>query len=99
IPRTAPEQSGEYTNILITCDLANLMVEGLRIATEGGGEVTQESYRAALEQISDFHGAYWETVGYSADDHTGADTAREGRRNPDCPCGEPKGDWGRLRGD
>ena len=35
IPRTAPEQSGEYTNILITCDLANLMVEALRIATDG----------------------------------------------------------------
>ena len=33
IPRTTPEQSGEYTNILITCDLANLMVEALTIAT------------------------------------------------------------------
>ena len=38
IPRTTPEQSGEYTNVLITCDLANLMVEALTIATESGEE-------------------------------------------------------------
>ncbi len=97
IPRTTPEQSGEYTNILITCDLANLMVEGLRNATEGGAELTQESYRAGIEQITEFHGAYWETIGFSADDHTGADTAREVRWNPDCPCWEPNGEWAPLR--
>ena len=98
IPRTTPEQSGEYTNILITCDLANLMVEATaRSPPKVAPSVTQESYRAAIEQITDFHGAYWETVGFSADDHTGADTAREVRWNPDCPCWEPNGEWAPLR--
>jgi hypothetical protein len=98
IERTAPEQSGEYTQILITCDLANLMVEALRNATEasGGAELTQEDYRAGIEQITDFHGAYWDTVSYSADDHSGAKTAREVRWSPDCPCWEPNGEWGPL---
>ncbi len=93
IERTSPEQSGEFTNILITCDLANLMVEALRIATEGGEELTQESYRAAIEQIDGFSGAYWDSIGYSADDHSGADTGREVRWNPDCPCWEPEGEF------
>jgi hypothetical protein len=93
IERESPEQSGEFTNILITCDLANLMVEALRIATEGGEELTQESYQAAIEQISDFSGAYWDSIGYSADDHSGADTGREVRWNPDCPCWEPEGEF------
>jgi Periplasmic binding protein len=93
IERTSPEQSGEFTNILITCDLANLMVEALGIATEGGEELTQESYQAAIEQISDFSGAYWDSIGYSAEDHTGADTGREVRWNPDCPCWEPEGEF------
>jgi Periplasmic binding protein len=99
IERTAPEQSGEYSNILITCDVTNLMVAALEIATAGGAEVTQESFRSALEQVTELHGAYWETIGYSADDHSGADTAREVRWNADCPCWEPNGDWGPLRAD
>ena len=85
IGRTAPEQSGEYTNVLITCDLANLMVEALRIATEAGGEVTQESYQAAIEQITDFHGAYWDTITYSPDDHSGAEDGAPGALEPRLP--------------
>jgi Periplasmic binding protein len=96
IERTSPEQSGEFTNILITCDLANLMVEALRIATADGAELTQESYRAAIEQIDGFSGAYWDSIGYSADDHSGADTGREVRWNPDCPCWEPEGEFAPL---
>ena len=97
IERTGAEQSGEYSNILITCDVSNLMVAALEIATAGGAEVTQDSFVSALEQVTDFHGAYWETIGFSADDHSGADTAREVRWNADCPCWEPNGDWGPLR--
>jgi hypothetical protein len=93
IERTSPETSGEFTNILITCDLAYLMVEALNIATEGGEELTQESYRAAIEQIDGYSGAYWDSIGYSADDHSGADTGREVRWNPDCPCWEPEGEF------
>jgi hypothetical protein len=96
IPRTTPEQSGEYTNILITCDLANLLVAALEIATESGEEVTQESLQAAIEQITDFHGAYWDTISYSPDDHSGAKTGRQVRWNPDCPCWEPDGEWAPL---
>ena len=103
IARTAPEQSGEYTNVLITCDLANLMVEALTIATTFGdadaterSDVTQEQFQQAIEQITDFHGAYWETVSYSPDDHSGAKTGRQVRWNPDCPCWEPDGEWAPL---
>ena len=103
IARTAPEQSGEYTNVLITCDLANLMIEALTIATTFGdadaterSDVTQEQFQAAIEQITDFHGAYWETVSYSPDDHSGAKTGRQVRWNPDCPCWEPDGEWAPL---
>jgi hypothetical protein len=96
IERTSPEQSGEFTNILITCDLANLMVEALNLATADGAELTQESYRAAIESIDGFSGAYWESIGYSAEDHSGADTGREVRWNPDCPCWEVEGEFAPL---
>jgi hypothetical protein len=93
IERTSPEQSGEFTNILITCDLANLLVEALNIATESGEELTQESLQAAMEQITDFKGAYWDTISYGPDDHSGAETGREVRWNPECPCWEPEGEF------
>jgi ABC-type branched-subunit amino acid transport system substrate-binding protein len=96
IERTAPEKSGEFTNILITCDLASVFLEGLRLATADGGELTQDSFIAGVEQIQDLRGAYWDTLSFAPDDHTGAATAREIEWDTACPCWTPTGEWGPL---
>jgi hypothetical protein len=93
IGRTAPETSGEFTNILITCDLAAVFLEGLRAATADGAELTPESFIAGVEQIQGLAGAYWDTLSYSAEDHTGAATVREIEWDAECPCWTPVGDW------
>jgi hypothetical protein len=90
--RTTPEKSGEFSNILITCDLANVLLEGIKNATADGSELTQESLAAGLEAVSDFHGAYWDTISYSADDHSGAKTGRKIQWDATCKCYKPAGD-------
>jgi hypothetical protein len=94
--RTTPEKSGEFSNILITCDLANLLLEGIKNATANGAELTQDSLVSGLESVTDFHGAYWDTIGYSATDHEGAKTGRPIAWDTGCKCYKPTGDWAPL---
>jgi hypothetical protein len=93
IDRTAPEKSGEFTNILITCDLASVFYQGLVNATTDGAELTQDSFIAGVEAISELRGAWWDTLSFSADDHTGAATVREIVWDGECPCWTPEGEW------
>jgi hypothetical protein len=90
---TAPEKSGEITNIFITCDLASVLLEGIKNATADGAELTQDSFIKGVEAIQDLKGAMYDTISYSADDHTGASTARQVAWDSDCPCWVPDGDW------
>jgi ABC-type branched-subunit amino acid transport system substrate-binding protein len=93
IDRTAPEKSGEFTNILITCDLASVFYQGLVNATTDGAELTQDSFIAGVEAITELHGGWYDTLSFSAEDHTGAATVRPIVWDSECPCWTPDGDW------
>ncbi len=70
-----------------------MFYEGLRNATAGGAELTADSFIAGVEQVQGLSGAYWNTLTYGPDDHTGAATAREIQWDTTCPCWVPTGDW------
>lgn len=83
-------ESGEYGNVLITCDLTSLLLEGL-----GGAQLplTQESFVAALEEIEAMEMASVSDVTFSADDHAGADGFRTIQWHSSCPCWIPVDDF------
>ncbi|MGE0141543.1 MAG: ABC transporter substrate-binding protein [Ilumatobacteraceae bacterium] len=93
IDRNPPEKSGEFSNILVVCDLANILLEGLKGATDGGAELTAESFIAAVEGINGLPGAWVDSISFSADDHTAPATVREVTYDVDCPCWRGAGDW------
>lgn len=94
IDRNPPEKSGEISNILIACELANILVEGIRSATANGGELTQDSFVDALQSIQDLPGQGWiNTISFSADDHTAAADVREVTWDTSCPCWKASSDW------
>ena len=77
IDRQPPEKTGEFSNILVVCDLATVLLEGIRGATADGGELTQESFIAAVEALQDVPASWVDSISFSADDHTAPATARE----------------------
>ena len=94
IDRNPPEKSGEFSNILIACELGNILIEGLKGATADGGELTKESFIAAVEAIQDLPGQGWiNTVSFSADDHTAPADVREVTWDTECPCWTATSDW------
>jgi ABC-type branched-subunit amino acid transport system substrate-binding protein len=94
IDRNPPEKSGEFSNILISCELGNILIAGLKGATANGGELTKDSFIAAVEAIQDLPGQGWiNTISFSADDHTAAADVREVTWNTDCPCWKSSSDW------
>ena len=87
IDRNPPEKSGEFSNILIACELGNILLEGIRGATADGGELTQDSFIAAVEAIQDCPGQAGSTRSASvADDHTAPADVREVTWDTACPC-------------
>ncbi len=94
IDREPPEKSGEISNILISCELGNILIEGIRGATADGGELTKESFIAAVESITDLPGQGWiNTISFSADDHTAPADVREVTWDTACPCWKASSDW------
>jgi ABC-type branched-subunit amino acid transport system substrate-binding protein len=94
IDRNPPEKSGEFSNILIACELGNILIEGLRGATADGGELTKDSFIAAVEGIQDLPGQGWiNTISFGADDHTAPADVREVTWDAACPCWTASSDW------
>jgi len=94
IDRNPPEKSGELSNILIACELGNILIEGLKGATANGGELTKDSFVKAVEAINGLEGQGWiNTISFSATDHTAAADVREVTWNTDCPCWKASSDW------
>jgi ABC-type branched-subunit amino acid transport system substrate-binding protein len=92
IDRTPPEKSGEFSNILLVCDLATILLEGLKAAT-ATGELTAESLIAGLESLQDVPASWIDTISFSADKHTAPATVREVSYDAACPCWKGTGDW------
>ena len=79
---------------MISCELGNILIAGLKGATANGGELTKDSFIAAVEAIQDLPGQGWiNTISFSADDHTAAADVREVTWNTDCPCWKSSSDW------
>jgi ABC-type branched-subunit amino acid transport system substrate-binding protein len=94
IDREPPEKSGEFSNILISCELGNILLEGIRGATADGGELTQDSFIAAVEALDGLPGQGWiNTISFSADDHTAPADLREVTWDTACPCWTASSDW------
>jgi hypothetical protein len=94
IDREPPEKSGEFSNILIACELGNILLQGIQGATADGGELTQESFIAAVEAIQDAPGLGWiNTISFSADDHTAPADVREVTWDTTCTCWKASSDW------
>jgi hypothetical protein len=93
IDRQPPEKTGEFSNILLVCDLANILLEGLKGATAGGGELTADSFIAAVEGIDGLPGSWVNSISFSADDHTAPATVREVSFDTGCSCWRAAGDW------
>ena len=85
-----PPETGELSNVFLTCDLLEL----LRIGLEGAGEdQSAEAFVAALEQIDDLALASSGNLGFSAEDHSGVDAYRTIVWSEDCPCWIAEGDF------
>jgi hypothetical protein len=94
IDRNPPEKSGEFSNILISCELGNILIEGLKGATADGGELTKDSFVAAVEAISGVTGQGWiNTISFGADDHTAPADVREVTWDTECGCWKASSDW------
>lgn len=83
IPRTSPEASGEFTNILITCDVANLMLKAIGNA---GATIDGPAIIKGFEGISDMAMASTGNVTFSASDHWGVHEYRTIKFSEDCHC-------------
>jgi hypothetical protein len=86
-----PPETGESSNVLMTCDLMTVLLDGINNAAAAGGEINADSLIAGIEGIKDLHLAYWDTVSYGPDDHAGAETQREVDFNSKCQCFEIAG--------
>ena len=86
-------ESGETVQTLFTCDLMNLLLEGLRGA---GAEPTPESFVAALETVTDFPLATWGNLTWTPDDHAGVDQVRTVVWSSACECWTALGEFENL---
>ena len=89
-PDPGPPESGEWGNILLTCDLMEVLLAGLEA---GGADGDRDAFVAAVEAIQGMEAASFGDIGFSADDHSGADQAREITWDADCPCWEATGEF------
>ncbi len=76
--------------LLFTCDLMSILLEGLRNA---GANPTAESLAASLEMITDLEMAWWGNVSYSPGDHAGVDQTRTITWSTDCGCWAAEGEF------
>ncbi len=76
--------------LLFTCDLMSILLEGLRNA---GANPTAESLVAGYEQITDLELAWWGPVSFSADNHAGVKQVRTITWGTECGCWTAEGEF------
>jgi hypothetical protein len=90
VKRVSPEVSGEYSNLLETCDMANLVLKGLQNA---GNNLTTASFIAGLEKISNMPVASGGNVTFNTSDHWGIHQLRQVLWTDTCHCWKADGSW------
>jgi hypothetical protein len=90
IDRVAPETSGEFTNILITCDVANLMLAAIKNA---GATVDAASIVKGFESISNMSLASAGNATFTSTDHWGVHEYRSIQFSEACKCWQTTGDF------
>ncbi|HMG41353.1 MAG TPA: hypothetical protein VK611_08485 [Acidimicrobiales bacterium] len=88
-PDTAVPESAELNNILGMCSLGEVLLAGLSNADE----ITPEGLVAGLENIQGLATANWDSISFSADDHSGSNTFRPVSIGADCSCYQVEGDY------
>lgn len=86
----SPDPSGEFQNLLWTCDLANIVLKGLQNA---GNNLTAATFIAGLEQIQNMPSAGGGEVSFSSTDHWGVHQLRAVEWTAKCHCWTAKGNW------
>ncbi len=76
--------------LLFTCDLMSILLEGLKNA---GPNPTAESLAASYEMITDLEMAWWGNVSFSADKHAGVGQVRTITWTTDCGCWTAEGEF------
>ncbi len=76
--------------LLFTCDLFSILLEGLKNA---GPNPTAESLVAGYEMITDLELAWWGPLTYTPDDHAGVHQVRTITWSTDCGCWSAEGDF------
>lgn len=76
--------------LLFTCDLMSILLEGLKNA---GANPTAESLVAGYEMITDLEMAWWGPVSFSADNHAGVRQVRTITWGTDCGCWTAEGEF------
>ena len=76
--------------LLFTCDLMSILLEGLKNA---GPNPTKESLVAGYEMITDLEMAWWGPVSFSADNHAGVSQVRTITWSTECGCWSAEGDF------
>ena len=82
VVRDAPE-SGEYASILRTCDLFSILLAGLEGAA---GDLSRESFVAALEAAGEIELVGSANGSFTPDDHSLVDNYRTIQWDASCPC-------------
>ncbi len=91
-PTEQPE-TGEMSNVLMTCDLFNTLVAALDNMADAGESFSPEAFVAGMEGIEDLELSYWDRVTFASDQHAGAHTQREVSFSADCQCFTTEGDF------
>jgi hypothetical protein len=86
----SPDPSGEFQNLLWTCDMANVVLKGLQNA---GNDVTAASFIAGLEKIQNMPSAGGGNVSFSSTDHWGVHQLRAVKWTAKCHCWTATGNW------
>ena len=83
-------ETGEYSNILLTCDLMSILLAGLTTAAE---DLSKESFVTGIETSSDFIFAGSGSGSFGPSDHSGVDEYRTIQWDAECPCWVAVGGW------
>ncbi len=90
LQRVSPEVSGEYQNLMETCDMANIVLKGLQNA---GSNITTASFISGLEKIQNMPAASGGNISFSSTDHWGIHQLRQVKWTATCKCWSVDGPW------
>lgn len=90
IEPSSPEEDGEWSNILLICDLAEVLFAGLEHA---GEDLTPESLVAGLEEVEGMELAGHSELSFGPDDHSGVEEFRALGWEAGCTCWTAQGEF------